>query len=285
MNLAVQGYDEQSAIWNGAAGEAWATEQDLLDTMFRPLEDRLMEAISQVGPTALLDVGCGTGATTLAAAFLRGDQGSCTGVDVSIPMLKLARARAAAEHSCAKFTLADAQTFAFERQTFDMIVSRFGVMFFADPVAAFRNLRRASRPHAHMSLLVWRSAEENPFMTTSENAAALLLDTVPTRTDGPGQFAFADRDRVQAILEQSGWTEIAITPVDAPCTFPASDLERFFTRLGPLGRVLGEVSDPALRALIVDRVSEAFEPYVFGKEVRFTSSCWIISARACSRFE
>ncbi|MBZ9650254.1 class I SAM-dependent methyltransferase [Sphingobium sp. 3R8] len=284
MHVAVQGYDEQAALWNGQAGEAWAAEQDLLDTMFKPLEDRLVEAIWMVGPKALLDVGCGTGATTLAAALLRGDHGSSTGIDVSAPMLGLARSRAAAEHSPARFILADAQTYPFGAASFDMIVSRFGVMFFADPVAAFQNLRRASRATAQMRLLAWRSAAENPFMTAAENAAAPLLGTVPPRAGGPGQFAFADPAYVRSVLGRSGWAAVELRPINVTCSFPASELERFFTRLGPLGRVLGDVADPSQRAAIVERVRTAFEPFLFGGEVRFVAACWMISARACPAY-
>ena len=142
----------------------------------------------------VLDVGCGTGSTTLAVARLLGAKGRCTGIDISEPMIAAARARAEREGTPASFIRADAQTHAFEPASFDMIISRFGVMFFDDSVRAFANLRRAARDDAELRFIAWRSAAENPFMTTAERAAAPLLPNLPARRpDAPGQFAFADR--------------------------------------------------------------------------------------------
>jgi SAM-dependent methyltransferase len=279
MDIKVTTYTEQSELWNGIAGRAWVAEQSLLDTMFKPLEEVLTEAIWTVGPKALLDVGCGTGAVTLAAARLRGERGTCTGVDVSEPMIEAARERALAEGVAAQFILANAEDHHFEPATYDMIVSRFGVMFFDDPVKAFGNLRRASSHEAQLRVVVFRGADENPFMTVAETAAAPLLPSVPRRGGGPGQFAFADATQVHAILADSGWTGIDLKPVDAICRFPATDLQRYFTRLGPLGRALGAVGERERRALI-ERVHAAFQSYLVEDEVRFTAACWMISARA-----
>ena len=153
----------------------------------------------------VLDVGCGTGSTTLAVARRLGAKGRCIGIDISEPMIAAARARAEREGTPASFIRADAQTHAFEPASFDMIISRFGVMFFDDSVRAFANLRRAARDDAELRFIAWRSAAENPFMTTAERAAAPLLPNLPARRpDAPGQFAFADRRRVYSILEESG---------------------------------------------------------------------------------
>jgi hypothetical protein len=161
-----------------------------------------------------------------------------------------------------------------------MIVSRFGVMFFDDPVGAFANLRRASTDEARLRLIVWRSAAENPFMTTAERAAAPLLPNLPARRpDAPGQFALADRGRVTSILERSGWTEIELRPIDVACTMPEKELVRYATLLGPVGRILPD-ADPRTRALVIEAMRAAFEPYVDGPDVRFTAACWLVSARA-----
>ena len=143
-------------------------------------------------------------------------------------MIAAARARAEREGMPASFIRANAQTHAFEPASFDTIISRFGVMFFDDSVAAFANLRRAARDDAELRFIAWRSAAENPFMTTAERAAAPLLPNLPARRpDAPGQFAFADRRRVYSILEESGWAEIDIQPIDVACTLPEK-------RIGPL---------------------------------------------------
>jgi SAM-dependent methyltransferase len=197
-------------------------------------------------------------------------------------MLTAARARAEREGSPARFILADAQTHGFEPASFDMIISRFGVMFFAAPVQAFANLRRAAKEDAELGFIAWRSAAQNPFMTTAERAARPLLPNIPARqSDAPGQFAFADQHRVRRILEESGWTGIEIRPIDVACAFPEEELIAYVTQFGPLGRIFHEVEE-ATRAQVIDIVRPAFDPYVEGAEVRFTAACWMVRARAAS---
>jgi len=173
-----------------------------------------------------------------------------------------------------------AQTYSFEPMSFDVILSRFGVMFFDDARQAFANLRRAAATDAELCVVAWRSAAENPFMTTAERAAAPLLPDLPVRRpDKPGQFAFADADRVHSLLEEGGWSEVSIQPLDVECTLQAKDLVRYFTRLGPLGQVLQE-RDERTRTEIIKTVRAAFGRYVHGADVRFTAACWLIRARA-----
>jgi SAM-dependent methyltransferase len=269
---------EQEQLWNGSSGQAWVESQELLDQVFFPFETLLVEAAAARSPRRLLDVGCGTGSTTLAIARRLGTGARCGGLDISEPMLALARARAQREGSRAEFIRADAQTYAFEPATVDMIVSRFGVMFFDDPVAAFANLRRAATADVALRLIAWRGAAENPFMTTAERAAAALLPELPPRNpDGPGQFAFADAKRVHAILEASGWTGADVRPIDVECAFPAAQLDTYLTRLGPVGRVLQEADEPT-RARIMQTIRPAFDPYLRGADVRFVAACWMLSA-------
>jgi SAM-dependent methyltransferase len=274
--------DEQAKLWNGTGGQAWVEAQPVLDQALAPYTELLLEAWPAEVPGQALDVGCGTGATTLAVARRLGPKGRATGVDISEPMLAAARERATREGTPATFLRADAQTHEFEPASFDRLVSRFGVMFFDDPIRAFANLRRAARDNAQLQFVAWRSPAENPFMTTAEQAAAPLLPGIPPREpDAPGQFAFANRDRVFAILEAGGWADIDLRPADVACTFPEKALVRYFTRLGPLGRILQD-TDAATRTRIIQTVRAAFDPYVHGSEVRFTGACWLARARALS---
>jgi ubiquinone/menaquinone biosynthesis C-methylase UbiE len=280
MDVTRQIDDEQARSWNGAAGHAWVEEQETLDRVLQPFEDLLVEAVATGPGGRVLDVGCGTGSTTVAVARLLGAQGRCTGIDISDPMIAAARERVEREGPPASFIHADAQIHEFEPASFDMIISRFGVMFFDDPVQAFANLRRAARKGAGIRFVCWRSAAENPFMTTAERAAAPLLPNLPARQPGaPGQFAFADRNRVHAILEQSGWTGIEIRPIDVACALPQKELVRYLARLGPVGRALQEADDRTRRQ-VIETVRPAFDSYVHGGEVRFASACWMVSARA-----
>ncbi len=272
--------NEQARLWNGPAGRAWVDRQPLLDGLFAPLGTLLTEAVAGRPLGRVLDVGCGTGALTLALAEPSGDAVECVGIDISAPMIEAARARAEREGSQARFVCADAQTHAFAPAGFDTIVSRLGVMFFDDPVAAFANLRRGARDGAALRFLAWRAAAENPFMTTAERAAAPLLPQLPARRPGaPGQFGFADRERVESILAQAGWGTIAIRPVDLPCSLPAQELVPYLSRLGPVGLAL-EQADAATRERVIATVRAAFEPFVQGDEVRFTAACWLASAEA-----
>ena len=283
MNNANAGEGGQVALWNGPAGRAWVEVQDLLEQTLKPIGDLLLEAAFAQEPKSsvrVLDVGCGPGATTLAAARRLGARGRCVGLDISEPMIVAALARAEREGSAATFICADAQTYAFEPASFDVIISRFGVMFFDDPVRAFANLRHATVEGGEMRLITWRSAAENPFMTTAERAAAPLLPDIPARQpDAPGQFAFADERRVSSILTKSGWTHIVIHPCDVACTLPEKELIPYLTRMGPVGRAL-EGADDVTRARVIDAIRPAFAPYVSGSEVRFTAACWVIGARA-----
>lgn len=277
---------EQQALWNGVAGRGWVEAQDVLDEMMRPLEERLVGFVRAISAGTVLDVGCGTGGTTLACARALESSGQlrsssqCTGIDISEPMISAARTRAEQEGTAATFILADAQSHAFEPESFDVIVSRFGVMFFDDSVRAFTNLRHAARAGGRLRFLAWRSAEENPFLTTAERAAAPLLPNMPPRrAEGPGPFAFADESRVASMLEQSGWEDIDIQSIDFVCRFPERDLVTYVMHVGPLARVI-EATDSQLREQVFKTVRAAFDPYVQGSEMRFTAACWEVSARS-----
>jgi len=269
-----------TSIWEGAGARGWVASQELLDRMYQQLEDLLVEAISSQTTSRVLDVGCGTGGTTIAAARRLGASGSCTGIDIAAPMIAAARDRAVAGGASVTFIVADAQTYPFAAADFDAIISRFGVMFFDDSVAAFTNLRRAARSGAMLRFVAWRSAADNPFMTAAERAAAPLLpDLPPRRPDEPGQFAFADGDHVRRVLADSGWSDIDLQPIDVPCAMPEDALVGYLTKLGPVGRALQQADDE-LRARVVATVRPAFDAYVHGAEVHFTAACWLVGARA-----
>jgi hypothetical protein len=128
--------------------------------------------------------------------------------------------------------------------------------------------------------VAWRTAQENPFMTAAERAAAPLLGDLPERRpDEPGQFAFGEGDRVLRILDDSGWSQVDIAPIDVPCSMPEQDLARYVTRMGPVGRAL-RAADDATRAEVATAMRAAFDDYVRGSEVQFVGACWLVRARA-----
>jgi len=280
MDATRRTHDHQTNAWNGPSGRAWVETLDLLDGVFAPFERILLEE-TPIGPgRRVLDIGCGTGATTLAFATAVAPEGRVTGIDISEQMIAAARARARRSATTAGFVAADAEDHAFEPASFDAIVSRFGVMFFTDPVRAFANLRRAAVGGAPLRCVAWRSMEENPFMTTAERAAAPLLPDLPPRQpDAPGQFALADRELIERILRESGWQEIEVRAVDVVCSTTQDQLARYLTWLGPVGAHLQRADEPTRRR-VIESILPAFEPYLHGNEVRFTAACWLVKARA-----
>lgn len=265
--------------WNGETGRTWVDLQDVLDPLMAPVAEAVV-AKAFPGPGGrVLDVGCGAGATSLMMARALGEGGHCLGVDISEALVEAAARRSREEGLAATFAVGDAQTYPFEPAGFDAAISRFGVMFFEDPVAAFANIRRAVRPEGRLVFAAWRSREENPFMTTALRAAAEFLpDLSAPDPEAPGQFAFASEARMRRILSGAGWREIEAAPLDAPATLPRADLARYVTRMGPVGLALPALAEPQRRQ-VSDAVVRAFDPFVRGNAAVFDMACWLVTAR------
>jgi SAM-dependent methyltransferase len=271
--------EAQEAYWNDVAGRTWAALQERIDRQIRPLGLAAMDRLTPAGGEAILDVGCGCGDTSLELARRVGPEGEVLGLDISGPMLEVARRRAAeAGASGLKFRQADAQVAALPDDR-DAVFSRFGVMFFADPPAAFANLRRALRPGGRLGFVCWRPLAENLWMRLPAEAAADLAAPAPPPEPGaPGPFAFADPDRVRAILAQAGFTGIDISPHDE--AIGGLDLEgtvEMSFRVGPLGAILRE--RPDLAPILRERVREAVRPWLRDGAVYMPSATWLVSAR------
>ncbi|MEO0393158.1 MAG: class I SAM-dependent methyltransferase [Pseudomonadota bacterium] len=272
--------EQQSALWNGKKGAAWVQSQALLDELFCELADVVIAGIPSGQSLKVLDVGCGTGAVSLTLANHLAADGHVTGLDISMPMLARAKERAAAAGLTDQttFILADAQIHGFEPGEFDHIISRFGVMFFADTAMAFRNLRKAVKPGASLSVAAWRAPQENPFMITADQAVRSLMPDLPPRdTSGPGQFAFADDMLVAGYMADAGWADVTITAIDPNCVMPRASLSDFVIRMGPLGEIL-DAAPPDQQAQIIDTVLGGFDRFMDGDHVRFTAACWLIEA-------
>ena len=275
-----QSDDEQTALWNGPAGRGWVEAQAMLDQMFQPIETLLVETASARSGGVVLDVGCGAGATTFAFARRVGPSGRCVGIDISGPMLAAAQASAKRNAAAVRFILADAQGYAFEPESFDLIASRFGVMFFEDPTLGVPEpeARRKKRRRVAVRRLAKRSGQRLHDDGRARRGAA-AAEFPPRRSGAPGQFAFADRQKVFSILEFGGWSEIEIRAIDVICAFPAAELTRYLTSMGPVGRILQQ-ADEHVRGRIIEAVRPHFDPYVLGSEVRFVAACWLVQARA-----
>ena len=269
----------QVAYWNETAGRTWADLQDRIDRQIRPLGLAAMERLAPASGEQVLDVGCGCGDTSLELARRVGPEGGVLGLDISAPMLEVARGRAeAAGARNLAFHEADAQTAALPGGS-DAVFSRFGVMFFADPTAAFANLRSALRPGGRLGFVCWRPLAENLWMRLpAETAAGLVPPAPPPEPGAPGPFAFADPDRVRRILAEAGFTGIDLTPHDE--AIGGLDLEGTVAmsfRVGPLGAILRE--RPDLAPLLRERVREAVSPWLRGDAVYMPSATWLVSAQ------
>lgn len=269
----------QVAYWNDAAGRTWASLQDSIDRQIRPLGLAAMDRLDPRAGETLLDVGCGCGDTSLELARRVGPEGEVLGLDISGPMLEVGRRRAAeAGAEGLEFRQADAQTAALPGGR-DAVFSRFGVMFFSDPAAAFANLRRSLRPGGRLAFVCWRPLAENLWMRLPAEAAAGLVPAAPPPEPGaPGPFAFADPDRVRGILAEAGFSGIDITPHDE--AIGGHDLEgtvEMSFRVGPLGAILRE--RPDLAPVLRDRVREAVSPWMRGEAVYMPSATWMVTAR------
>jgi SAM-dependent methyltransferase len=265
--------------WNGAAGETWVKLQARLDVQLAPLGRRAMDQAAIRPGEAILDIGCGTGQTTLELAERVGGSGTVLGVDISGPMLDLARRRsAAAGLAQARFEQGDAQTQRFAQGSFDLVFSRFGVMFFADPVAAFGNLRRALRRQGRLVFVCWRQARDNEWVTVPMAATFQHLPRPPAPEPGaPGEFAFADRDRVQAILAAAGFADIRIEKSDEPIGGMSLDVSVDTTlNMGPVAAALREPGSAEKRQAVEAAVRQALAPFAGPNGVRMGSAVWIV---------
>ena len=261
---------------------AWAEVRKPLERQLAPLGQRGLEALAPRPGEAVLDIGCGGGETALELARAVAPHGTVLGIDLSGAVLAFAR-RAAKGCERVRFVQADAQVYPFEPASFDAAFSRFGVMFFADPAAAFINIRRCLGPNGRLAFVCWRALEENLLDILPLTAASAHLPPQPAHDpDAPGPFAFANPDRVRRILKGAGFEEIEITAHDE--LVGSGDLETMLaicSRVGTLGKILRE--NPELRAATLPAVRSALAAHDGPHGVRLNAATWVVTARASAK--
>jgi SAM-dependent methyltransferase len=270
----------QVAQWNAAIGQRWVRLQAELDAAYGEHGRRVLDAARLAAGESVLDVGCGSGALTLDAAQRVGPRGLVVGMDVSRPMLARARERAdEAKLHRVRFERADVQTGALGAARFDAAVSRLGVMFFDDPVAAFTNLRSALRVGGRLAFVAWQSAADNPWISVPEAATSAFITVEQPVPNAPGPFSLADPERVRALLERAGFAALYVDPLYLDITFGlhAREAAAILVQFGLLGRALLS-AEPAVKTRALDVVEAALGPYTTRSGVRFPSRAWLVRA-------
>jgi len=276
----------QIEFWNGETGRNWVTHDALMEAMLQPLGESVMDTLAPQPGEHVLDIGCGCGHTSLSLADRVGAEGSVEGVDISAPMLAVASQLAAernAEHASIQFLEADAQTHTFEPERYDVVFSRFGVMFFEDPVAAFANIRGALRTSGRLAFCCWQPRAVNPFMTVPAMAALELLPAppeMPPRTPGP--FAFEEADYITEILNNAGFGSIAVTPLQKPLNFGRGlslvNIVERLVQIGPIAQMVREAPED-LQQPVRDKVVDAVAPfYSEGTGMTLDGQFWQVTA-------
>ena len=272
---------EQVGLWNEAMGRTWAMLHERLDRQLDPIGRAAMQQAGFKAGDAVLDVGCGCGETTLEIAG-RIAPGEVVGLDASAMLLDIAREAAEAKGAAnARFVQADGQVWRTEGR-FDVLFSRFGVMFFDGPGAAFANLRQALKPGGRLAFACWRQPKDNLWLALPMQATAHLLPPLPpSDPHAPGPFAFADRDRLAGILSGAGFVDVAIDPLDLRTGGDTLEESVFVAlRVGQLGGALRELgASDELNRKVEETLREALAPYVEDGVVKLPAAAWIVSGR------
>ena len=269
---------EQAAYWDGSQGAHWVEFEDRYDEMLAPFTDRLLGAAAISGADRVLDIGCGFGPTTLAAARIAKE---VVGVDLSGALLSLARERADLQGlTNVTFEKADVQVHDFASPDFDVAISRFGVMFFDDPVAAFANIASALRPGGRLAFVAWANVLDNDWVAVPGAAAAQFVELPSSDPLAPGPFALENPERTKTILVDAGFEDVNFDPVYEKLSLGSdpTDATEFFRHTGFAERVLADAD-----AETVDRVAQAvkqtFANYATPGGVKLGSKAWIVTCR------
>jgi SAM-dependent methyltransferase len=254
--------------WNGPEGQLWVDEHERFDRMGEPLEAALIRAAALRPGARVLDVGCGSGSVTRAAAFEVGPTGSVTGIDCSTPLAALARSRGS------NVVIGDAQTYPFERGAYDVIVSRNGLMLFADPAAAFANLRRALRPAGRLAFVTWAEGAANGWSAIPNSAVRAHVPLPDSEPSGPCAFSLSVPARIHGLLRRAGFDDIALQRIDTRLWIASdvTDAIAFFERSGG-----AHIPEP-VRSRVMTTLRASLTPYVEPDGVYLPAAAWVVTA-------
>tara|TARA_B100001013_G_scaffold148504_1_gene88099 strand:- start:3179 stop:4033 length:855 start_codon:yes stop_codon:yes gene_type:complete len=274
---------DQKDFWSGKGGDVWVKRQQAMDTMLNPLGEAALKKLELNEDSNVLDIGCGCGNTTLSIAEKIKPSGRVTGLDISKPMLQ--RAIESAQNRSLEnisFQCLDVQTEDFGVNTFNAAFSRFGVMFFEDPVAAFRNINKSLLSRSPLSFICWQSPIQNPWQSLFVQEVKKFIDLPSPPPRSPGPFAFMESDYVNSILENSNFENVKIVGYEAEVNMfsgrSLSDAVQDYTSINPVVTEMLKDSTVELKERILNSVIEVFSPYFSEKGLIFSSATWIVTA-------
>ena len=274
----------QKDFWSGKGGDIWVERQNAMDTMLSPLGEAALNKLNFNEEENVLDIGCGCGHTTLNIAKRIGPSGNVTGLDISEPMLKRAK-ESAVEMSITNtsFKCVDVQTEDLGDQFYSAAFSRFGVMFFEDSIAAFKNINKSLISGGYLSFVCWQSPAVNPWQSLFIQEVKKFLDLPSPPPRSPGPFAFMESEYVSSILEESKFQDITIEGHEAEVNMfsgrSLSDSVKDYISINPVVTQMLKESSENQIAEIVNSGIEAFSPYYSEKGLIFPSATWLVTAR------
>jgi SAM-dependent methyltransferase len=272
----------QIEYWNGQAGQNWVIAQDYIDRMLLPVSDLLLARVPRLAGGIVYDVGCGCGATTLALGDRLGLATRIAGFDISHAMIHRALERSEGRSNIS-YALGDVSVTPFAPVA-DLLVSRFGVMFFGDPVAAFANMKTAVKPGGSLIFVCWRAFDLNPWMKVPLTAAYRHVPVLPSPEPGdPGPFSFADRDRVTRILTDAGWAVSAYEDMDVELDLAGGEgLDRAVVQASTIGAAAGAMRDQPepMRQAAIAEIRGELARYLQGGRVPLGGAVSVVTCRA-----
>ena len=275
--------EAQRDYWNKVAGPRWVSSPGFRERRNQESLGLLLASLRLTGGERVLEIGCGTGAVTMPVAKAVGERGRVVAVDISEPMLNAARQKVD-EAGMRNVTLlsGDAQVMALEQAAFDIATSRMGVMFFSDPVAAFRNIGGSLKPDGRLVFACWAPLAENPhWLITYDIAVRHLGPPAPSSGHAPGPLAFGDPDYIRGILSAAGFVDVAIERAHPTiiCGSPDEEARQALT-MGPTARLI-EAKKPtdSIRQVIADEIAEAFAAEARSGPIRLRATIFLVTAR------
>ena len=273
---------KQKEFWSGKGGDYWVVKQNEMDTMLNPLGEKALAKLDLKADSNVLDVGCGCGATTLEIAK-KVTNGMVTGLDISVPMLDQAKSQSSVEGiSNVEFRVFDVQADQLDNEEYDNVYSRFGVMFFEDPYEAFKNIYASMKNGGKLSFVCWQDPALNPWQSLSLQVIKEYLDMPSPPPRSPGPFAFQEKDYVQDILEQSGFSKINFDNNQEEITMfsgkTLQDASEDYLAINPVVTEMLKDSPDDLKIKIVESLKEAFGEFYMGDGLLFPSATWIVTA-------